>query len=371
MSVEQITSASEVPVNKLLRPALIVSQHSVSEYSTFLRHLLVGLAAESIPAVLVCPAGCDVDSVTAPSVEVIRHPAFDLPLMTHQNKRILIERLKKFKPAVLHCLCESKALFSRQLAARLDLPYVLTVNSLRKRWWRFFISSKRCAKIIVPAETIAANVAGIYPRLADRIRLINLGTFVQETSGCFRRGNLVATIVTTHPLEDVSEFENLLAAVRLLVIEGYEFMLVLAGSGGAERQLRKLLTGLGLLQTVITVGQVRPRRSILAAGDIFIQPVAGSAFNPLLLEAMSVGTAVASCKGGVDDLIIDGRTAVIFDPGDRLSIKAALQRLLDSRDFARRLADSARQYVRENHTVSRMVSAVLGVYRDAQDRLKS
>jgi glycosyltransferase involved in cell wall biosynthesis len=371
MDEEQTNSVSQVPANKLLRPALIVSERIVSEYSIFLHHLMVGLADESIPAALVCPPGCDVDSVTVPAVEVIRHPTFDLPLMGYQNKKILIDRLKKFKPAVLHCLCESKAALTRQLAGRLDLPYVLTVNSLRKRWWRFLISSKRCAKVIVPTESIAANISGIYPAIADRVELINPGTFVQETSGCFCRGNLLATIVTTHPLEDVSEFENLLAAVKHLAIEGYEFMLVVAGGGRAERQLRKLLTARGLLQMVITVGQLRPRRSILAAGDIFIQPVASAAFNPLLLEAMSVGTAVAACKGGVDDMIIDGRTAVIFDPADQLSIKAALQKLLDSRDFARRLAEGARQYVRENHTVSGMVSAVLGAYRDAQNQLKS
>ena len=370
MSEEQISPASQANADRLLRPALIVSERIISEYSIFLQHLLVGLASESIPAALVCPADCDVDSVTAPSVEVIRHPVFDLPLMAYQNKKILTDQLKKFKPAVLHCLCESKAAFTRQLAGRLDLPYVLTINSLRKRWWRFFISSKRCAKIIVPASSIAANIADIYPAIADRIERINLGTFVQADTGCFCQNGRLATIVTAHPLDNVREFEHLLSAVRHLAIEGYEFMLVVAGGGRAERQLHRLLANLGLLQIVITVGQVRPRHSILAAGDIFVQPIAGSAFNPLLLEAMSVGTAVAACKGGVDDLIIDGRTAVIFDPADHLSIKAGLQRLLDRKDFARQLAAKAQQYVRENHTVSQMVSAVLATYRDAQSQLK-
>jgi glycosyltransferase involved in cell wall biosynthesis len=56
---------------------------------------------------------------------------------------------------------------------------------------------------------------------------------------------------------------------------------------------------------------------------------------------MAVGCAVAACKGGVDDLIIEGQTGVFFNPNDEISIRGSLQRLLDERDFARRLARGA------------------------------
>lgn len=359
----------QAAVNKSLRPALIASEKTISEYSTFLGHLLVGLADESIPTALVCPADCDVDSVVSGVVEVIRHPAFKLPLLWRQNRKRLIERLVRFKPSVLHCLCESKAQLTRQLARQLDLPYVLTVGSLQKRWGQLFISSRFCARIIVPAGSIAVNLARIYPRFADRIEQINIGTFVGEASSCFSEPGQLASMVTAPRLDNVGEFECLLNAVRHLVIDGYEFVLVVVGGGRAERQLRKLLGALGLLQIVTIVPRLAPRRSVLAAGDIFIQPVASDAFNPLLLEAMSVGTAVAGCKGGVDDLIIEDRTAVVFDPDDELSIKGSLQRLFDRRELARQLAKGAQQYLRENHTVSKMVAGTLQTYQDAQQWL--
>jgi len=85
---------------------------------------------------------------------------------------------------------------------------------------------------------------------------------------------------------------------------------------------------------------------------------------------MSVGSAVAACQGGVDDLIIEGRTAVIFDPNDELSIVGVLQRLLDRRDFARKTAKAAQKYLRQNYTVSKMISATLQTYHQAQQWLK-
>ncbi len=168
MNKEQRHSTSEAAAEKSLRPALIVSEHTVFEYSISLEHLLVGLADESIPVALVCPPSCDMASVVSGVVEVIRHPAFNLPLMGHLNKKGLVEQLTRFKPTVLHCLCESKAGLTKHLARQLDLPYVLTVNSLQQRWKHFAyqrqihplsISSSHCAKIIVPAKSIAANVA--------------------------------------------------------------------------------------------------------------------------------------------------------------------------------------------------------------------
>ena len=348
----------------MVRPALIASEYTVSEYSLFMGHLLVGLADESIPAALVCPVGCDVDYIVSPSVEVVRYLTLKLPLMGANDRKILIDRLEDFKPTVLHCLCESKAALTKQLAQHLGTPYVLTVNSLQKRWRWSFVPLKGCSKIIVPAESIANNVATVYPSLAQRIAQINIGTFVGETTGCFSEPERLASMVTVNPSRDDRAFENLLGAARHLLIDGYEFMLVVMGGGRGELQLRRLLNAMGLSQVVISVPRLKPWRSVLSAGDIFIQPWPSDAFNPLLLEAMSVGAAVAGCRGGVDDLIIDGKTAVVFDQNDELSIYKSLKGLFDRREFARQLAAGAQEYLRENHSVNKMVTDILKVYRE-------
>jgi len=76
--------------------------------------------------------------------------------------------------------------------------------------------------------------------------------------------------------------------------------------------------------------------------------------------------AVAGCGGGVDDMLVNDQTCVIFEPENELSIYNSLQRLLSRPELARALADAERRYVRENHSPSRMVSETLQSYRDAQ-----
>jgi len=332
----------------------------------FLQHLLVGLADESIPVALICPPSFNPSSVFTGAAEVISYPAIDLPLLGRINIRLLADRLAKFEPAVIHCLCESEASLVSQLAHRLDVPYVLMVNSLQKRWSRHSISSKYCARIVVPVKSLAENMMSAHPRFADRIAQINMGTFVAEDLGCFSDASRLPTMVIADSLKKADDIENLLSVTRHLMIDGYEFMAVIVGGGRAERHLWKLLDALGLLKIVTIVPEQLSWRSVLAAADIFIQPQPNYAFNPVLLQAMSVGTAVAGCTGGVDDLIIDGRTAVVFDPNDEMSIMRTLQRLLDRRELARQIAGTAQQYLKENHSVSKMISATLKIYYETR-----
>jgi glycosyltransferase involved in cell wall biosynthesis len=104
----------------------------------------------------------------------------------------------------------------------------------------------------------------------------------------------------------------------------------------------------------------------VVAGDIFVQPQPLRTFSVFLLEAMAVGTAVAACWGGVDDLIIPNETAVVFEPDSEPSIRQALRQLLDEHDFARRLATTAQEHIRANYSVNAMVSATLKTYLEAQ-----
>jgi glycosyltransferase involved in cell wall biosynthesis len=116
---------------------------------------------------------------------------------------------------------------------------------------------------------------------------------------------------------------------------------------------------------VIIVPKMFHWRDVLSTGDIFLQPFVSKSFNPFLLEAMSLGSAVAACKGGVDDLIIEGETSLTFDCQDELSIRRTLQKLLNSRDFSRKLATEARDYISKNHSVTNMVTATVTQYRQA------
>jgi glycosyltransferase involved in cell wall biosynthesis len=359
-------SSGAATVRASIRPVLIASKSTLAEQSTFLRHLLVGLMDDPVSTALVCPPGSKVESVAPAPVTVVSHPVVDLPLLDHFGIERVADQLAKFKPTILHGLCESRAGLVRRLAERLDLPYVQTISSLVSRFGRLPISPPRCKAIVVPAQTIGIQIARVHPQFAGRIRQINIGTFIEEAAICFSDPSQLASVVLAGPIQKVSDFENCFKAVKTLLAEGRQFMVVLMGSGPAEHRLRELLVALGLSQAVTIVPILDPWRSVLAAGDVFVQPQPMQSFSVFLLEAMSLGTAVGACMGGVDDLLVPNQTAVIFEPNDEQSIRQALARLLDDHDFARRLAQTAQEHLRAGYSVSQMVSATLRVYAEAQ-----
>lgn len=349
---------------KSVRPVLIASKKTIEKYSIYLRHLLVGLADNSIPAVLIYPADIDIDSVTTASAELLAYPAFNLPLMWRANRNILTAHLDKFKPTILHCLCESRANFTRRLSRAINLPYILNVNSLGGLTGRFSISAKLCRSIIVPSSGIKETVLGSYPKYSDRIEQLNFGSFVNEDDLCFSCQDRPASLACKEPEVWCEQFEKFLTAVKHLIVNGHEFITVIVSNENGKNHLRRTIIDMGLSQHIIIIPHLTPWKTVISACDIFVQPYPENDFNSFMLEAMSAGLAIVSCSLQTDEPVIDGRTAALFDASDALKIHDCLKDLLDRREHARDMAKKAMQYIKENHSVSGMLDGILKIYQD-------
>ncbi len=354
----------------VLRPALLVDCPGLRDYSTCLQHLFVGLAEMSYPAALICPPEARAGSVLCPSVDLYRYPMFKMPLLFAQNRKLLIDRLARFKPTVLHCFSQSKFRLTRHLARQLEIPYVLTFNTAPKRHHHPFVTDRYCSSLIASSKAIAQDISRVYRRFRRPVRQINIGTFVEDTCACFSAPNHIPSMIVAQRLENPSFFIPLLNAVRHLVIDGYEFMLVIIGTGPAERDIHRHIKKLGLASVVTLVGNIQPLRKVFYQADIFVQPQPARKYNSSLLEAMSVGMAVVTCRENKDDMVIEDETALVFDQLDEISVYSSLQKLLDKREFAKKIAIGAQTYLRKYHSVSRMTSALVDAYDSAQQTHK-
>lgn len=354
-----------------VRAALIVDERMLRGQSAFLRHLLVGLTDEACSVRLVCPNGDSSDSMLCPTVEVIEHPLFKIPLFWRQNRAFVLAKLMKFKPTVLHCFSPSKARLTRYLAENLEIPYVLSVNSaVKKKFSRSSVSHSNCGALIAPSGSVAGHLKKVYRKYDRHIAQLNMGVFVEDFCSCFSKPNRVPSMVIAQRLENVLSFEPLLHALKHLAIDGYDFILAIIGTGRAEAKIHELVNAIGLSEKVTVVGNVRPLRPVFADADIFIQAQTNIDNSSHLLEAMSVGMVVAAAAGCGSDILIDGETAVLFESDDELNIYSCLQNLLDKREVAQGIAKEGQRYLKENHTVSKMITVLLNTYRTAQLQYK-
>ncbi|MBI4715553.1 MAG: glycosyltransferase family 4 protein [Nitrospirae bacterium] len=105
-----------------------------------------------------------------------------------------------------------------------------------------------------------------------------------------------------------------------------EVLLLVAGTGGYESEIRKMAEDAGLRENFRMLGFVREdeKPALYAACDIFCMPSEMSdanydveGFGIAFLEAAAMGKiAIGARAGGMGDAIEDGKTGFLIEPGD-------------------------------------------------------
>ena len=352
-----------------VRPALLIDRQTYRNYAVYLRRILVGFAETAHASAVVCPGDIDVSAVVCPTVEQIEYPALRLGIFRSANRRILLERLMRFKPTVIHAFYPGQTDLAAFLSASLQVPFVVTVHGQPQRWrpLRRRLGILRAAKIIAPSKSMAGRIAAAWPSLRGRIELAAIGSYVEDECACFSRKSSPTSLIAVEPLDDVRLFEPLLGALRHLILDGCELMLVLMGTGKAERAIRRQIRLMGLSNAVTIVPPMRPLRTVLSGADVFLHLKDRGLFNVQLLEAMGVGLAVAGVADPTTELLTEGQTAMLWDAADELSIYGCLKRLLGQPDTARRLALNGQALLQQQCGVSCMIDRTLEVYLAAQE----
>jgi len=139
-----------------------------------------------------------------------------------------------------------------------------------------------------------------------------------------------------------------------ILLEGFlnsdlKAKLVLIGSGPLEEKLREMARK---DDRVIFTGQL-PRQEalkIVKGSDVFVLPSIHEGLSTALLEAMALEVPVVTTSvGGNTEIVTDGETGLLVYPNPQAIIKA-ISRLLEDREFAKKLAHKAYQKVLEQYT---------------------
>ena len=98
--------------------------------------------------------------------------------------------------------------------------------------------------------------------------------------------------------------------------------------------------------------------------DVFVLPSLSEALSNSLLEAMASGcTVVASRVGGNPELVQDGKTGLLFTPGDADDLARQLRSLTGSASLRKQLSENSLSFVRENFNKDVSVQRMQNLYQ--------
>jgi glycosyltransferase involved in cell wall biosynthesis len=132
-------------------------------------------------------------------------------------------------------------------------------------------------------------------------------------------------------------------------------------------EIRRRAGDAGAADRVVLVEPTPDVEIYYRAADIFAMPSRREGLGMVLVEAMASALPVAASRleGVTDTFVDDGRNGLLVTAGDVGAWAAALRRLLDDPEFARRLGLAARRTVEERFAAAAVSRRWLDGYRQA------
>jgi len=163
--------------------------------------------------------------------------------------------------------------------------------------------------------------------------------------------------------------EKLADAIKLIDVGRF----LLVGSGSLQVEVQKRLEAEVAAGHVIFTGAVGHESvpGLLDACDILVAPhvplADGSEFfgSPTkIFEYMAMGKGiVASRLGQIGEVLVDGETALLVEPGNVEELKAAILKLVEDAELRRRLGANARATAEKEYTWTHNAQRVLDAYK--------
>jgi len=163
-------------------------------------------------------------------------------------------------------------------------------------------------------------------------------------------------------VEAMARLDGSHANVRALLIGGTHR----AGEAYAA-EVRRRVAELGLGDRVLFTGFREDVVDLMNALDVVVHSsVRPEPFGRVILEGMLLEKPVVATRaGGVPELITDGQTGYLVQPGDPEALAACLGRVLSDRGASTEVGRQAGQWARQKFSLSRQVSEMKTIYESA------
>lgn len=185
-------------------------------------------------------------------------------------------------------------------------------------------------------------------------------------------------ILSTGRLVEKKGFSDLIRACAVLRDRGFSFHCTIGGSGELEKVLREEIRRLDLDEWVSLTGESLKQEKIpefMADGDVYCLPCVWASDNDvdglpqMLMEAMACGVpAISTRLVGIPDLVIDGETGLLVEPGDPEEIADAIEKMMGDREMSEKMRVNGRNLIEERFNLRTCLEPLIGLYRQQLER---
>lgn len=167
-------------------------------------------------------------------------------------------------------------------------------------------------------------------------------------------------------ISNFRDVKNVPDVIRIfsLINKEVSSKLVLVGDGPNRHSAKKLVNDLGLEDRVYFLGKQDNIIPLLSVSDLFLLPSKKESFGLVAVEAMACEVPViASNRGGLPEVIIDGITGFLSEPGAVEEMARNGIKLLKNSEMYNEFAQNARHRVVTNFSAAEIVEEYQEYYQ--------
>ena len=245
-------------------------------------------------------------------------------------------------------------------------------NSPAVRWLargvrRFIANSATTLKSLTALGIPSGRVSVIYPPLdLETLRTGRSSTVTRATFGVDASSPCFGILGMLLPWKGHAIFLNAAKRVFERIPKARAFVIGAAphATNEYEEELRVLAQELGIADRVIFTGFRPDVPDMLELLDVVVHAsMAPEPFGRVITEAMAMRRPViATCAGGPTEIIEDGRTGLLFPPGDAEALADRIIMLLEDPSLAEQIASAGYSEARERFSGETHSSLVQQVY---------
>ncbi len=249
-------------------------------------------------------------------------------------------------------------------------PGVIALSSQRfymdlvpRKYVKALLATHRMAHgIVANCEEMKRHLAEGFDYPANRIQVCYNGIDTSRFYAAPKPASdrlVIGTVCVLRPEKNVGQLLEAFARVRNMR-SGLQLKIV--GSGPEREALIARSTSLGLADSCTFEPSTADAASAMRSLDIFVHPSLSEGLPNGVMEAMACGCAVvASRVGGCAELIDEGRTGFLTDPGDVDSLTAALTAVIANDATRGNVARAAAERMKD-FSVARAAARMQEIY---------
>jgi glycosyltransferase involved in cell wall biosynthesis len=290
-------------------------------------------------------------------------------------------RMRRERIDVLHSHEFAMNVFGGAAALLARVPAVSTihgrayVSAQPRRVWAYRILRRLGIPIIAVSEDLAGFLAQGFGIPRAELRVVHNGIPLAEAAPAATRaargpsarqalgvppdGPLCVAVGNLYPVKDHATLVRALAELPGARV-------AIAGRGDEEANLRRLAAELGVADRLHLLGLRDDVDTVLAAGDVFVQPSRSEGLPLAVLEAMAAGLPVVATRvGGIGEAVADGETGYLVPPAEPPALAAALRKVLAADDRGAALGARGRLRAEREFSVDVMADRYRALYARA------